>query len=104
MLSDFMQVLNSARDIYTKNQYFSNSKLFSTISLLQKQKLNPEIYSKQEIIMKLFVWATGNDMAMYAKFQINCKHTYLWTINLVSGLLEFCTKIYLAKVSLDKPT
>jgi hypothetical protein len=28
MLSDFMQVLNSARDIYTKNYYFSNSKLF----------------------------------------------------------------------------
>jgi hypothetical protein len=37
MLSDFMQVLNSARDIYTKNYYFSNSKLFSTISLLQNR-------------------------------------------------------------------
>jgi hypothetical protein len=55
MLSDFMQVLNSARDTYTKNQYFSNSKLFSTISLLKKQRLNSENYSKQEIIMKLFV-------------------------------------------------
>jgi 4-hydroxy-3-methylbut-2-en-1-yl diphosphate synthase IspG/GcpE len=54
MLSDFMQVLNSARDIYTKNYYFSDSKLFSIISLLQKQRLNPGNYSKQEIIMKLF--------------------------------------------------
>jgi hypothetical protein len=55
MLYDFMQVLNSARDNYTKNYYFSNSKIFSTISLLQKQRLNPGNYSKQEIIMKLFV-------------------------------------------------
>jgi hypothetical protein len=29
MLSDFMHVLNSARDIYTKNYYFSNSKLYN---------------------------------------------------------------------------
>ena len=48
MLSDFIQVLNNARDIYTKNHYFSNSKTFSTISLLQKQRLNPRNYSKQE--------------------------------------------------------
>jgi hypothetical protein len=54
--------------------------------------------------MKPFVWATGDDMDMYAKFQNNCKHRYLWTINLVSGFLEFCTKIYRVKVSLDKPT
>jgi hypothetical protein len=54
MLSDFMQVLNSASDIYTKNYYFSNSKLFSTISLLQKQRLNPGNYYKQEIILKFF--------------------------------------------------
>jgi hypothetical protein len=104
MLSDFMQVLNSARDIYTKNYYFSNSKFFSTILLLQNQRLNPGNYSKQEIIMKLFLWATGDDMDIYAKFQINCKHRYLWTINLVSGFLEFCAKLYHAKVSLDKPT
>jgi hypothetical protein len=55
MLYDFMQVLNSARDIYTKNYYSSNSNLFSTISLLQKQRLNHGNYSNQEIIMKLFV-------------------------------------------------
>jgi hypothetical protein len=67
MLSDFMQVPNSARDIYTKNHYFSNSNLFSTISLLQNQRLNPGNYSKQEIIMKRFVWATGDDMDMHEK-------------------------------------
>jgi hypothetical protein len=77
MLSDFMQVLNSARGIYTKNHYFSNSNLFSTISLLQKQRLNPGNYSKPEIIMKLFARAAGDDMDMHAKFQINCKPRYL---------------------------
>jgi hypothetical protein len=69
MLSNFMQVLNSASDIYTKNHYFPNSKLFSTISLLQKQRLNPRNYSKQEIIMKIIVWATVLDMNMHEKFQ-----------------------------------
>jgi hypothetical protein len=39
-------------------------------------------------------------MNMHAKFQIICKHRYLWTINLVSEFWEFCTKIYHAKVSL----
>jgi hypothetical protein len=43
-------------------------------------------------------------MIMHEKFQINFKHIYLSTINLVSGFLEFCTKIYRAKVSLVKPT
>jgi hypothetical protein len=104
MLSDFMWVPNSARDIYTKNHYFSNHILFTTISLLQKKRLNPRNYSKKEIIMKLFVWATGNDMNMYAKFQIIFKYRHLWTINLVSEFLEFCTKIYCMKVSLVKPT
>jgi hypothetical protein len=62
-------VLKSARKFYTKDYYFSNSKLFSTISLLQKQRLNPRNYSKQELIMELFVRATGNDMNMHAKIQ-----------------------------------
>jgi hypothetical protein len=77
MLSDFTQVLNSAKEAYTKNYHFSNSKLFSTISLPQKQRLNPKNYSKLEIILKLFVWATGDDMNMHAKLQIICKHKYL---------------------------
>jgi hypothetical protein len=54
MLSDFIQVLNSARDFYTKNYHFYNYQTFSTISLLQKQRLTPRNYSKHEIIMKLF--------------------------------------------------
>jgi hypothetical protein len=54
MLYDFIQVLNSARDVYTKNYYFSKHILFTIISLPQKQRLNPRNYSKQEIIMKLF--------------------------------------------------
>jgi hypothetical protein len=77
MLSDFMQVLNSASDIYTKNHYFSKSKLFSPISLLQKQRLIPRNYPKKEIIMKLFVWSTGYDMNMHEKFQIICNNRYL---------------------------
>jgi hypothetical protein len=55
MLSDFIQVPNSARNVYTKNYYFSKHILFTTISLLWKQILNPRNYSKQEIITKLFV-------------------------------------------------
>jgi hypothetical protein len=55
MLSDFLQVLNSVRDDYAKDYYFSNPKLFSTISLLQKQRLNPRNYSKQALNMELFV-------------------------------------------------
>jgi hypothetical protein len=48
MLSDFITIPNSAREVYTNNYYFSNSKLFSKISLLQKHRLNPRNYSKQE--------------------------------------------------------
>jgi hypothetical protein len=54
MFFDFIQVLNSARDAYTKDYYFSNPKLFSTISLLWKQRLNPINYSKQELITEFF--------------------------------------------------
>jgi hypothetical protein len=43
-------------------------------------------------------------MNMHTKFQIICKNRYLWTINLVSGFLEFCTIIYCVKVSLVKST
>jgi hypothetical protein len=41
MFSDFMQGLNSTRKHYTKNEYCSMHILFSTIYLLQEQKLNP---------------------------------------------------------------
>jgi hypothetical protein len=55
MLYDFIQVLNSASDSYTKKHYFSMHILFTPNSLLQKQRLNPRNYSKQKLIMKLFV-------------------------------------------------
>jgi hypothetical protein len=43
--------------------------LFSTIYLLQEQELNPRIYSKQELIMSIFVQATDHDINMHAKIQ-----------------------------------
>jgi hypothetical protein len=46
MFSDFIQVLNSAREFYTKNYYFPMHIVFTTIYLLQKQRLNPKNYSK----------------------------------------------------------
>jgi hypothetical protein len=52
MFSDFIQVLDSSREFYTENQYFSKPELFPTISLLQQQRLNTTNYSKQELIMK----------------------------------------------------
>jgi hypothetical protein len=77
MFSDFIQVLNSARKFYTKDNYFWQHKLFSTISLLQKQILNPKKYSKQELIMKIYVWVTNTDMNIHAKTQNILKHRYL---------------------------
>jgi hypothetical protein len=53
-LSDFIQILHSARKFYTKTQHFYHSKSFSKIYLLQKHRLNPRNYSKQELIMELF--------------------------------------------------
>jgi hypothetical protein len=67
MISDFIQVLHSAWDLYTKNYYFSNHKLFSTIALLLKQILNHKNYSKQELFMKLFAQATDKGVHMDEK-------------------------------------
>jgi hypothetical protein len=47
MFYDFIQVLNSSREFYTKNYYFPMHNLFTIIYLLQKQRLNPINYSKQ---------------------------------------------------------
>jgi hypothetical protein len=54
-LSDFLQVLNSARKHPTNNLYFSKHISFSTIYLLQEQQLNPRNYFKQELIVNIFV-------------------------------------------------
>jgi hypothetical protein len=42
---DFMQVLNSIKEHSTKNEHFPKHIQFTTIYLLQKQKLNPNKYS-----------------------------------------------------------
>jgi hypothetical protein len=42
MLSDFMDVINNTMKHPTKNEYFLKPILFTTIYLLQKQKLNLE--------------------------------------------------------------
>jgi hypothetical protein len=67
LLSDFLHVIYSARNFYTKKQYFPKPKLFYKISLLQEQRLNPKNYSKQELITGIFVWAIDHDMNMHAK-------------------------------------
>jgi hypothetical protein len=77
LLYDFLQVLYSARKFYTKKQYFPKHKLFYTLSLLQEQRLNPRNYSKQELIMIIFVWAIDHDMNMHAKIQSISKYRYL---------------------------
>jgi hypothetical protein len=45
-LSIFIQVLIIQRKHYTKNGYFPKYTLFSTIYLLQEQRLNPRNYSE----------------------------------------------------------
>jgi hypothetical protein len=49
MFYDFMQVLNSIRKLPTKNDYFTKHIIFTTIYLLQDQKLNHRNYSRQKI-------------------------------------------------------
>jgi hypothetical protein len=53
--SDFMQVLNIKRKHHTNNEYFPKYILFTTICLLQENKLNPNKYSEQELNMGNFV-------------------------------------------------
>jgi hypothetical protein len=52
ILSNFMQSLNINRKHYTKSAYFSRHTLFSTIYLLQEQKLILEI-----ILSRNKLWA-----------------------------------------------
>jgi hypothetical protein len=73
---DFLHVLYSAGKLSTKNEYFSKHILFSTIYLLQEQKLNPRNYSEQEIIMTIFVQANYHDVHMHAKIQCMDMHRY----------------------------
>jgi hypothetical protein len=49
-----MQALYNAMKPSTKNEYFPKYILFSTIYLMQEQKLNPNKYSEQDINMIIF--------------------------------------------------
>jgi hypothetical protein len=77
MLFDFIQVLKILGKYPTKNEYFPMHILCTTIYLLQKQELNPRIYSKQELIMSIFVQATDHDINMHAKMQYLILHRFL---------------------------
>jgi hypothetical protein len=59
MLSDLLQVLNSIRKHPTKNEYFPMHNLFTTIYLLQEQKLHHRNYSEQETNMSNFIKASS---------------------------------------------
>jgi hypothetical protein len=67
-LSDFIQVLYCIRKHCAKNVYFPKHILFTTIYVLQKQKLSHRNYSEQKINMSNFVQATKHDVHIYAKF------------------------------------
>jgi hypothetical protein len=69
MLFDFMQVLNSQKKHSTRNEYFSMYILFTTLYLMQEQKLNPRNYCEQQITMGNFLQATEHDVKMHAKFR-----------------------------------
>jgi hypothetical protein len=53
----------------SKINIFRRIKLFSTIYLLQEQKLNYRNYSEQEIILKIFALTSDYDMNMHARIQ-----------------------------------
>jgi hypothetical protein len=75
--SDFMQVLNIIRKHYTNNEYFPKHIVFTTIYLMQEQKLNPRHYFEQKINMRNFVYATDHDVHMYAKIQYDTMRIFL---------------------------
>jgi hypothetical protein len=76
ILSDFMHVLNSIRKHYAKDEYFPKHILFTTIYLLQEQKLNPNKYSEKDINLRNFVQATKNGVHMHAKVQGLILHVF----------------------------
>jgi hypothetical protein len=73
-LHDFIHVAYSMRKLYTNYYYFPKHILFTTVYLLQEQNLNPRNCSEQEIILIIFVQATGYKVYMYAKF--GCSDIY----------------------------
>jgi hypothetical protein len=77
MLSDFMQVWNNIRKHPTKNEYFPMDIIFTTIYLLQEQKLNYNEYSEQKLKMRYFIQAKEYDMNMHAKIKCMNMHGFL---------------------------
>jgi hypothetical protein len=63
-----MKGLNSTREFATINYYFAMHILFTTIYLLQEHQWNHRNYSKQELSLEIFVWATNTDMTFMQKF------------------------------------
>jgi hypothetical protein len=57
MLSNFIHVLYSERKHSAKNEYFPKHIQFTTIYLLQEQKLNYNKYFEQKINMRHFIQA-----------------------------------------------
>jgi hypothetical protein len=54
MLYDFIHVLNSAREVYTKKYYFSNSKLFFYNFFTAEKEIKSEKSDSRGFIKKLF--------------------------------------------------
>jgi hypothetical protein len=52
MVYDFMQVVSSIKKQITNIEYFPKHILFTTIYLMQEQKLNPNKYYEKDIIIK----------------------------------------------------
>jgi hypothetical protein len=72
-----MQGLNSTREFATKNYYFPMHILFTKIYLLQEHELNYRIYSKEELIMSIFVHSSDHEINMRAKIQYLILHRFL---------------------------
>jgi hypothetical protein len=77
ILYDFIQDLNIKRRLYTKDDYFSTNMLFTTIYLLQEQKLNHNNYFEQKINMIYFIQSNKYYMFINAKFQCMYMHVVL---------------------------
>ncbi len=68
MPSDFMQDIIIRKYLSRMNIFLCIFYLLQFIYLLLEQKLNHRNYSKQEIIVNIFVQTTEHEILMYAKF------------------------------------
>jgi hypothetical protein len=75
-LPEFLQVLYITRKFPTKDYYFSKYIQFSIIYLILEHNLNTRNYTRQELMIEIFVLATDHDMNMHAKIQSVKMHIY----------------------------